>query len=177
MDDVARASGVGKGTVYRYFPGKGKLYTALMFEGMDELRSDLAEAVEGQGEPIEKLERVVRRSLEHMWPRRFVLALLHRKEHKRSRADAREWQRHRARLSSVIEGAIEEAIAAGQVRPMDAALCSEMLLGMLRGADRHRGPADGLDAVQGAVFELFLGGAATPEGRRAYQGARRRRSR
>jgi len=177
MDDVARASGVGKGTVYRYFPGKGELYTALMFEGMDQLRSDLAEAVEAPGEPIEKLERVVRRSLEHMWPRRFVLALLHRKEHKRSRADAREWQRHRARLSSVIEGAIEGAIAAGQVRPMDARLCSEMLLGMLRGADRHRGPGDGLDAVQDAVFELFLGGAATPEGRRAFRAAQRRRSR
>lgn len=177
MDDVARASGVGKGTVYRYFPGKGELYTALMFEGMEQLRRDLAEAVQAPGEPIEKLERVVRRSLEHMWPRRFVLALLHRKEHTRSRADAREWQRHRARLSGVIEGAIEEAIAAGQVRALDARLCSEMLLGMLRGADRHRGPGDGLDAVLDAVLGLFLGGAATPEGRRVFEAARRRRSR
>jgi AcrR family transcriptional regulator len=177
MDDVARASGVGKGTLYRYFPGKGELYTALMFEGMEQLRADLAEAVAGPGEPIEKLERVVRRSLEHMWPRRFVLALLHRREHTRSRADAREWQRHRARLSSVIEGAIEAAIAARQLRPVDAALCSEMLLGMLRGADRQRAPGDGLERVAQAVFELFVSGAATGEGRRALAAAHQRSGR
>jgi hypothetical protein len=48
---------------------------------------------------------------------------------------------------------------------------------MLRGADRHRGPGDGLDAVLEAVFELFLGGAATREGRRVVDAARRRRPR
>jgi TetR/AcrR family transcriptional regulator len=177
MDDVALASGVGKGTLYRYFPGKSELYTALLFAGIDELRSDLSDALRAPGEPIEKLERVVRRCLEHMWPRRFVLALLHRREHTQSRADAREWQRRRAKLSRVIESAIEAAIAAGQVRPIDAALCSEMLLGMLRAADRHRGPADGIDELTQAVFELFVGGAATAEGRRAWSAARRRRAR
>ena len=33
MDDVVEASGVGKGTLYRYFPSKQALYFAVIFEG------------------------------------------------------------------------------------------------------------------------------------------------
>ena len=116
MDDVARASGVGKGTLYRYFGSKDALFTALMLDGIDLLRSQLEAAVAGPGEPVAKLERVVRASLAHLWERRFLLALLHRREHKPSRSDAREWERRRGRLARVVEDALREAMRAGQVR-------------------------------------------------------------
>ena len=39
---------------------------------------------------------------------------------------------------ALIQRAIDEAIAAGQIRPIDPRIATEMLLGMLRGANRYR---------------------------------------
>src|SRR2546427_797176 len=60
MDEVAEACGVGKGTLYRYFPGKHALYVAVMFEGIERLRAELAAAV-GTSEPAaRKIRGIVR---------------------------------------------------------------------------------------------------------------------
>src|SRR2546427_12540560 len=76
MDDVAEASGVGKGTLYRYFPGKHALYFAVMFEGIERLRAELAAAV-GTSEPAaRKIRGVVQRTLAHFWDRRVFFSPL-----------------------------------------------------------------------------------------------------
>jgi TetR/AcrR family fatty acid metabolism transcriptional regulator len=176
MDDVARACGVGKGTLYRYFASKDALFTALVLDGIDLLRSQIEAAVAGPGDPVAKLERVVRASLAHLRERRFLFALLHRREHKPSRTDAREWERRRARLARVVEDAVREAMNAGQLRAVDSRIMAEMLLSLFRAMDRTRRPGDSLDALATTVFELFLCGAGTPKGESAWKAARRRRA-
>ena len=178
MEDVAGACGVGKGTLYRYFESKEALFTALMLDGIDLLRAQLEAAVAGPGEPVEKLERVVRASLGYLWERRFLFALLHRREHKPSRTDAREWERRRARLAKVVEDAVREAMDAGQVRRVDPRITAETLLALLRAIDRTRRPSDSLDALATSVFDLFLRGAGTAKGQQAGHAKRAaRRSR
>src|SRR2546422_1824827 len=74
MDDVAEACGVGKGTLYRYFPGKHALYFAVMFEGIERLRTELAAAV-GTSEPAaRKIRGIVHRTLAHFWDRRVFFS-------------------------------------------------------------------------------------------------------
>lgn len=55
MDDVARAAGVGVGTVYRHFPTKEDLLEALMARRFDRLTARAAEAVAevAEGDPWE----------------------------------------------------------------------------------------------------------------------------
>src|SRR6476660_2810502 len=67
MDDVARGSGVAKGTLYRYFPSKRALDLAVMFEGIDRLHEALRAAVSGSGDPVRKLARFMAALLEHFW--------------------------------------------------------------------------------------------------------------
>jgi len=176
MEDVAGACAVGKGTLYRYFESKEALFTALMLDGIDLLRSEIETAVAEPGEPVAKLERVVRASLGYLWERRFLFALLHRREHKASRTDAREWERRRARLAKVVEDAVREAMEAGQVRRVDPRITAETLFALLRAVDRARRPSDSLDALASSVFDLFLRGAGTAKGREASRHARARRS-
>ena len=166
MEDVARASGVGKGTLYRYFPSKHALYMAVMFDGIERLHGELRRALDAPAAPGRKIERIVRCTLAHFWDRRFFFALLHRNEHKHDDVDNREWLRRRAELSRTIQRAIKEAIAAGHVRRIDPRIATEMLLGMLRGANRYRSAHDSLDAMVAAVVDVFLCGAGTPTGRR-----------
>jgi AcrR family transcriptional regulator len=175
MEDVARSCGVGKGTVYRYFPSKRELYLAVMFEGIARLQQELRRAVDTQDTPVRKIDCVVRCVLTHFWDRRFFFSLINRNEHKPNDPDNREWLRRRAELSRIIQHAVEEAMVAGQVRRVDPRIATEMLLGMLRGANRYRGAHDSLDAMVAAVVDVFLCGVGTPTGRRLLGNGRSRR--
>ncbi|HXJ33039.1 MAG TPA: TetR/AcrR family transcriptional regulator [Candidatus Eisenbacteria bacterium] len=169
MDGVARACGVGKGTIYRYFRTKRELYLAVMFGGIERLRAELEAAVRTRESPVAKIEHVVRRTLGYFWDQRHFFALIHRNEH-RPDDDARDWVLQRARLVRPVQSAIDQAIAGGHVRRMDSRLATEMLFGMMRAASRYRGRDDDLETLVATVVDVFLHGtgkrgAARPSAR------------
>jgi AcrR family transcriptional regulator len=174
MEDVARACGAGKGTLYRYFPSKQQLYLAVMFEGIQRLHEELRVVIDTPVTPARKIERVVRCILAHFWDRRFFFALIHRNEHKPEDPDNRQWLRQRAELSQLIQRVIDEAITAGHIRDIDTRIATEMLLGMLRGANRYRSTQDTLDEMVTALVAVFLCGVGTSTGRRLVGEGRRR---
>src|ERR1043166_527487 len=135
MEDVAQACGVGKGTLYRYFPSKHALYLAVMFEGIERLHEELQCAVAKAATPARKIECIVRCILAHFWERRFFFSLIHRNEYKGDDPDSREWLQRRAEIARVVERTLEEVMGAGHVRRMDPRIAAEMLLGMLRGVN------------------------------------------
>src|SRR2546422_1295764 len=152
MDDVVEACGVGKGTLYRYFPSKQDLYFAVMFEGIARLRVELETAVGSDEPPARKIRRIVYRTLAHFWDRRFFFSLIHRNEHK-PEGEAREWLRHREALSAVIRDTLQAAMVAGHVRAIDARTAAEMLLGMMRGVNRYRTKDADLEELVTAVVD------------------------
>jgi len=163
MDDVVQACGVGKGTLYRYFPSKQDLYLAVMLEGIEHLRAELEAAV-GTDEPAaRKIGRIVHRTLTYFWDRRLFFALIHRNEHKAD-AEARAWLRHRTALSRLVQETLQAAMVAGHVRPIDARIAAEMLLGMVRGVNRYRTEDDRLEDLVAAVVGAFMHGVGTPAG-------------
>jgi AcrR family transcriptional regulator len=166
MDDVAEASGAGKGTLYRYFPSKQDLYFAVIFEGVERLRSELEAAVRTGEPPVRNVRRIVHRTLAYFWDRRFFFSLIHRTEHKPD-SEAREWLRHRDGLSRVVQEALEAAMRAGQIRRTDTRIAAEMLLGMMRGVNRYRRHDDRLENLVDGVVDVFMRGVGTPAGRRA----------
>jgi AcrR family transcriptional regulator len=165
MDDVVEASGVGKGTLYRYFPSKQALYFAVIFEGTERLRRELEAAVATDEPPARKVRRIVHRTLTYFWDRRFFFSLIHRNEHKLD-GEAREWARYREGLSRVIRETLQAAMAAGQVRRIDARIAAEMLLGMMRGVNRYRTEQDHLEPLVSLVVDVFMRGVGTSAGQR-----------
>ena len=157
MDEVAEASGVGKGTLYRYFPSKRDLFLAVTFDGIEELRAAVEVIAAGPDDTARKLERIVRCMLAHFWTRRVFFALIHDGE--RDDAETREWLRRRAAFARVIVQVLEEGVAARRLRTMDPRIGAELLLGMMRGANRYRHADDTLDRLATAVTDLFLRGA------------------
>ena len=176
MDQVAEACGVGKGTLYRYFPSKRALYLAVVFEGIARLRVELEAALDAADAPARRIELIVRRTLAYFWDRRFFFALIHRHEPQRD-GDAREWLRQREQLAQLVAQTVEKAIAVGQVRRVDARIAAEMLLGMIRGANRYRLRGDRLEDLVAFIVGVFMRGVGTPAGLRVLAGDRRRRKR
>jgi AcrR family transcriptional regulator len=174
MDAVAAACGVGKGTLYRYFPSKQALYLAVTFDGIEKLRDELAAVVAESESAASALEQIVRRTLAFFWDRRGFFTLIHRHELEPD-ADVREWFAQRAELTRIVEDTVRRAVAAGDLRPIDPRLATEMLFGMLRAANRYRARSDAFETLVHTVMETFLRGVATPAGQRRLAAVQQRR--
>ena len=66
MDDVARAAGVGVGTVYRHFPTKEALKADLVRRKFEIFAANAREALEAGGDPWEAFTGLLRRNAEVM---------------------------------------------------------------------------------------------------------------
>lgn len=169
MDDIALRSGVGKGTLYRYFANKQALFEAVMMEGLPELHARIRAAAGEAADPPARLATIVRTILQHFALRPGLVALIDREE--RKQAVARRWFGRRAELARLLGGVVEDGIRSGDFRRVEPRLAAEMLLGMVRAMNRYRTPRDSLAAAEGAVLGIFLDGVSVRRGER--RGARR----
>lgn len=191
MDDIAQRCGVGKGTLYRYFPNKQELLYAVIRDGLVSLLEQIRSSVGSPTPPAETLAAFVRAVLGHFAARPGLASLVDREESKRGVAQTT-WFRRRDEVARLLEAVIADGIRKGDFRRVDPRLASQMLLGMIRAMNRYRSPQDPIGAVSDTVIAVFLGGitrsdeqpaGAKPHGRgkpkeagRAVAGTRRRRS-
>jgi AcrR family transcriptional regulator len=111
MEEIAAHCGLGMGTLYRHFPSKQALLTAMVrerYEGM----ADLARAAEQVPDPGEAFETVLRSYLEAAdGDASFQLALMG--------AGDIEWEgleQQKAEFAEIVTRIIDRAVAAGAVR-------------------------------------------------------------
>jgi AcrR family transcriptional regulator len=111
MDDVARRAGVGVGTVYRHFPTKEALLTAMVRDRFQEF-AEIATVAEDTIDPRRALETVMRRSAEAVeGDVGFQLAMMG--------SNQLEWEgieEQKAVLAEVLTRIIRRAVDAGVVR-------------------------------------------------------------
>lgn len=86
VQEVAGRTGVGKGTVYRYFPSKEKLFLAAVDHGMRRLRMAVDAAVDGVAPPLSRVAAGVRAYLTFFDENPEIVELLiHERAHFRDR--------------------------------------------------------------------------------------------
>jgi AcrR family transcriptional regulator len=113
MEDVARASGVGVGTVYRHFPTKEALMTELVRRTFESFVGIAREALATGGEPFEVLAGVLRRNSELIAGDTAVQEGI-------MGAGAEVWagtEAERSQLGEISRQLIERAQRAGTMRP------------------------------------------------------------
>ena len=111
MDEIAAHAGVGIGTVYRHFPTKEALLTAMVRDRFQEF-AEIATRAEEIADPLEALEAVMLRSGEAVeGDMGFQLAMLG--------SSQLEWEgieEEKAALTKVLARIIRRGVAAGVVR-------------------------------------------------------------
>jgi AcrR family transcriptional regulator len=113
MEDVARASGVGVGTVYRHFPTKQALMTELVRRTFESFLADAHEALEADGEPFDVFAGVLRGNSE-------LIAADAAVQHALMGAGAEVWdgtEAERQQIGEVSRKLIERAQESGAMRP------------------------------------------------------------
>lgn len=146
LEEVAQRAEFGKGTLYNYFPG-GK--EEILFAIFDELYDDFHALVTGSFAPHKKEGRpfravfydFVRRCFVFFQERHHEFMILIREAQRMIFSDDTEkaayFQRQRDRLVEALTPHIEEAIAAGDVRPLPPQAVGHMVFGNINGYHMH----------------------------------------
>ncbi len=176
VEDVATAAGVGKGTLYLYFPTKEQLFYATILEALDVLLVELATAVRDRtGE--DALRAFTRCFLGFFWKRRHLAVLMGRYEHKQREPEGDAWRQRRVRVVAMARQILQPEARAARVAAADTVLAAEMLLALIRAAvvmqTERDDPERSVTFVVGLFLDGLRGGRSAVRPRRVAAGARR----
>jgi len=160
MDDVATRAGVGKGTLYRYFPTKEDLYFATITAGLDEIKQEIESVARGGAALREVLESIASRILRAFRPRRPLLRLLYQYENRLRGPQGAAWMARRRSIADAIGEVFARAVKRGEVGAVDPRLAAEVFLGMVRSANVYRADADRSGNLGRRLVSILLDGLA-----------------
>lgn len=160
MDDIAADAGLGKATLYRYFPSKDELYLAIFEQALatmlERLEAEAARPAAAAATLRRMIDALVPTFQEHL-PSFRALSDAHLPVAERKR---RLFLGHRHRIREAIAGVLAAGVADGSLRPLNPSLAAEMLVGMAW-ASVVSGVADDAKAIAEAIADMFLTGALT----------------
>jgi AcrR family transcriptional regulator len=164
MEDIARATGLTKSSVYHHVTGKEELLGLALSRALDALYAVLGEPASRSGPPVDRLEHVVRRSVDVLAAELPYVTLLLRV--RGNTATERHALERRRDFDRRLAALVQDAIDAGQVRAdLDPRLVTRLLFGTVNSVaewyrpDAGHGPAEVADAL---VALTFGGLRATP---------------
>src|SRR6195256_2191057 len=111
LEAVARAAGVGIGTLYRHFPTREALFEAVYRREVQQL-ADLAEELKQEAQPVDALRHWMRSIVQFVATKKGMSAALALAAYKNSELFSHSFDR----LTQAVGGLLNRAIAAGEIR-------------------------------------------------------------
>jgi AcrR family transcriptional regulator len=161
MEEVARAAGVGKGTLYRYFSDKEELYAAVVFAGLGDLKEQLRSRLAEASDPVARLEAALYAIIAFLGSKRFFFQLMTRED---SRSGSRKgeywrrWRQERGELISCLAEILQEGAASGLFEVRHLHTEAQILLGMVRSVLRFNEDKLTPEEMVGEILRIFLRG-------------------
>lgn len=165
LDDVARAAGITKASIYYHVRGKEELLTLGVGRAFDALDAATREPDAKRGSAEARLRHIVRRTIEITVAMRPEVALLLRVRGN-TRAEKAIVERRRA-FDHLVARQFARAQRAGEFRrDIDPRLATRLLFGMLNSITEWYRPGGELGAAEivQAVFQLAFEGLAKKRG-------------
>lgn len=142
LDHVARAAGVGKGTLYLYFKSKDELFLAVLLREFSALIDSLEVYLHENGDdPEAQITGVIDRLIKHLYDNAVFFELLRGAILKLPENDM--WREKRSRLRKVMENVIRNGVEKGVFADSNPAITAQYIPGIIRSVCLHR--PDGLN--------------------------------
>ena len=167
MEDLARASGLSKSSLYHHIDSKEQLLRLALERAVEPLFAVTRETGAVQGPAIARLEHVVRREVDVLAERLPYVTLLLRVH---GNTEVERWAlEQRREFDRWVTGLVTQAAAEGDVRDdLDAAVVTRLLFGMINSlVEWYRPPGSHARMVPGELADAVI--------RLAFDGLRRSR--
>lgn len=122
VDEVARAAGVGKGTVYRYFRDKEDLFFSILDQGIDRLIEAMERASRRGGCPRDSLKGIFEALAEFARENKPIVKLIHQVEPRQKIKRFQRIRQQNIRILAITEAVIRRGMRSGHFRHGDARL-------------------------------------------------------
>jgi len=158
MREIAEASGIGKSTLYDYFKTKDEVLLSvienLIVEATAEARSIAARSLPA----IERLRQVMMNHLEYLLAQKEFYLKLSFEVQRLSFESQQRIQKHRHTYQDLVRRLIEEGIAEGTVRKVDALVAARTLITALTPAVYTSRPTGTPEHMLSEIFDIILKG-------------------
>ena len=129
VDDVARASETSKGGLYFHFPSKQALFLALLDESSNALLERVEAAMAHEADPLERGEAALHEALRAFGEHRLLARLLLVEALGAGKEFNDRLNDLQASFAALIAGCLDEAVAHGQIAPLDTQLAAHAWYG------------------------------------------------
>jgi AcrR family transcriptional regulator len=166
MDDIARAAGVGKPTLYRYFPSKDELFLTVFDATLARLEVELADTLAAGLAPPATLARMIAILIRALARQFGTLRLLAGERTPLAERWRTAFRRSRQPILDALREALARGMASGDFRRLDLAVAPAMVMGIVRGG--HVGATEaGIDKLAEVTVDFIMQGIAgqAPGGR------------
>ncbi len=155
LRDIAEAAQITKAALYYYFPNKDALYERVVIESMDSLLAEVQVAVGRAHTPTEKVRAFLRASAESMEARRDQWVAGSNAFWQAGATGRRGLAlRQRDDYEKLLRTCLEDGIACGELRPVNAAMAGRLLLSGLNQMSRWHRPGGAMQATE--VIDQYL---------------------
>jgi AcrR family transcriptional regulator len=156
MDEIAAEAGVGKPTLYRYFPSKDALFVAVFEHALDDLEGRLDRVLEREASATARLAGLVAEIIPTFRQHLVSLRFLGDSAAEADRSKRRIFRERRKRIGLYLARAVDDGIQHGEIRAIDGAKVAQIVIGMLWSATATSQAVD--EEIGGDVIDLLLHG-------------------
>ncbi len=158
MDEIARESHVGKGTLYRYFLSKEDLYLAIVDEAFGLLIRRLEAERAAAAPPATALRRMIEAIVDTFTRHLPFFRLAHRGEGRLFVRKKQVLQARRAHIARLLAEVLDRGVEAGTFRKVDRTLAPSMLIGMVWGTTLNHAEDTPAEILAPRIADLYLHG-------------------
>jgi TetR/AcrR family transcriptional regulator, fatty acid metabolism regulator protein len=168
VDEIASTARTSKGGIYFHFPTKEAIFRELMETTADKLVARVERAVALETEPVARAEAAIQAVLATFAGHRTMARLLFLDTMGAGRVFQAETNALHARFATLIQGYLDDAVAAGAVPPLDTRIVSIAWFGAINEVVARWLLADkagSLEEAYPALRAALLRSAGVPDAR------------
>jgi AcrR family transcriptional regulator len=131
MDEIAHEAGVGKPTLYRYFPSKEALFAAVFSDALDDLEARLGRVLADTAGAPARLVALIREIVPTFRRHLVSLRFLGESSAGADGSNRRAFRERRTRIGRYLADAVDDGVRSREIRPIEGAKAAQLMIGML----------------------------------------------
>ncbi|MBY6265429.1 TetR/AcrR family transcriptional regulator [Azospirillum sp. 412522] len=158
VEEVAKRAGVGKATLYRYFPSKEELYLESLERALGGLEHKLNAELAPQQVPASvRLSSMVSALVDTLSEQLQTLKLLGGDQSDLADRTRRILRRRSQRTATALQQVLADGMESGEFRKIDLEVVPLLIIGMVRGGIMQLGDRP-REALERSVIDILMSG-------------------
>jgi len=158
MREIGEAAGVGKSTLYDYFPSKDEILISFVVEEVRQMTAWAEEIIDRKLSAAEKLRRILRKHLKYMAANKLLFLKLTYETQRLSFESQQRIQMHRHAYQDMLCDLVREGIRNGEFRPVNPLLAIRGMFSLLTSATYTSRPTGSPEEMLLETFDIIFKG-------------------